>query len=65
MKQNLGNLDRILRFILALWLVSPLAPRFWEPWLHCLVFVIALIVLVESMVGYCPLMNWLGINNKD
>ncbi|MEM2915925.1 MAG: DUF2892 domain-containing protein [Candidatus Woesearchaeota archaeon] len=64
MKQNLGKLDRILRFILALWLLGPLAPRFWHcGWANMLIVIIGIIALVESFIGWCPMMDWLKIDN--
>ena len=65
MKQNLGKLDRIFRFILALWLLGPLAPRFWHcGWANGAIIIIGLIALVESFAAYCPCMDWLGVDNK-
>jgi len=66
MKQNLGKLDRVLRFILAFWLLGPLAPWFWHcRWANTLIAITGIIVLIESLVGYCPLMSALGIDSKD
>jgi hypothetical protein len=66
MKQNLGTLDRVLRFILAFWLLGPLAPRFWHcGWANMLIVLLGIIALAESFIGYCPCMHWLGINGKD
>lgn len=66
MKQNLGKLDRVLRFILAFWFLGPFAPRFWHCiWANWLVVIIGIITLIESFIGYCPLMRWLGIDSKD
>ncbi len=66
MKQNLGKLDRILRFVLALWLLGPFAPRFWHcSWANVLIVIIGIIALLESFAGWCPLMDWLHIENKN
>ena len=66
MKQNLGKLDRVLRFILAFWLLGPLGPRIWHcGWANALIMLIGLIALIESFVGYCPLMHALGIDSKE
>ncbi|MEM4254022.1 MAG: DUF2892 domain-containing protein [Candidatus Woesearchaeota archaeon] len=66
MKQNLGKVDRTLRFILAFWFLGPFAPRFWHcGWANVLIALIGIIALIESFIGYCPLMHWLNIDSKD
>jgi len=64
-KQNLGKLDRIFRFVLGLWWLSPLAPHFWSPWANVAVFIIAWVALIESFIGWCGLHDMLGINNRN
>jgi hypothetical protein len=65
-RQNLGKLDRILRFILAFWLLGPMGPRFWHcEWANMIIVLIGIIALIESFVGYCPMMNWIGVERKD
>src|SRR3989344_8409242 len=75
-KQNLGNLDRILRFGLAFWWLSPLAPQFslngayltlWfnlMTGVNTLVPIIGWIALIESFLGWCWLHQLLHIQNK-
>ena len=65
MTQNLGKLDRILRFVLGVWFLSPLAPQFNVEWANWLVLAIGLIALVESFIGSCGLHRVFGINNKN
>ena len=65
MKQNLGKVDRILRFLLAFWWLGPFQPQFNIVWLNWVVIVIGLIALLESFTGYCWLHNLFGINNKN
>ena len=65
MNHNLGKLDRIFRFILGILWLSPMAPQFNAGWVNMLVFVIALIALVESFIGWCGLHSLFGINNKN
>ena len=65
MKQNLGRLDRILRFALAFWWLGPFAPYYGMAWSNWLVFVVGWIALLESFVGWCLLHQLLGINNKN
>jgi len=64
-KQNLGKLDRIFRFVLALWFLSLFKPRLGVPWADWLILFVGLIALVESFTGWCGLHDWLGINNKN
>lgn len=65
MKQNLGKIDRILRFALAFWWLGPWAPQFSAAWLNWLIFVVAWIALIESFIGWCGIHTFIGINNKD
>jgi hypothetical protein len=65
MKQNLGKLDRVFRFVLAVWWLGPWAPRFGVEWVNWLVFIVGWIALVESLTAWCGLQEWLGINNKN
>ena len=62
---NLGKLDRILRFILAFWWIGPLAPSFDTNWLNTIIAIIGWIALVESFWGYCWIHRALGIDNKN
>ncbi len=64
MKQNLGKLDRIFRFVLGVWWLSPLAPQFAAAWANWFVFIVGWIALIESFISYCWVHNVLGINNK-
>jgi len=65
MTQNLGKLDRIFRFILGILWLSPMAPRFDVPWANMLIFIVALIALLESFLGWCGLHSFFKINNKN
>ncbi|MBI4016514.1 MAG: DUF2892 domain-containing protein [Candidatus Aenigmarchaeota archaeon] len=65
MKQNLGKLDRIFRFTLAIWWLGPLAPWFAMPWANVLVAIIGWVALVESFIGWCGLHDWFGVNNRN
>ena len=64
MKQNLGKLDRVLRFALAFWWLGPWAPKFGIEWVNWLIAIIGWIALIESFLGYCWLHNLLGLYNK-
>ena len=65
MKQNLGKLDRIFRFVLALWWLGPWAPQFSVSWANWIIIVGGVIALAESFGGWCMLHDWFGINNKN
>ncbi len=56
-KRNLNTTDRVLRFVLAFWWLGPWAPQVSVVWLANILFVIAVISLLESFVGYCWLHN--------
>ena len=65
MKQNLGKLDRILRFALAFWWLGPWMPEYNSVLATILITVVGWVALVESFLGWCMLHQWLGINNKS
>ncbi len=57
MKTNLGNIDRLLRFVvgallIALTLMGSIGVWGW----------IGVVPLVTSLIGFCPLYRVLGIN---
>ncbi len=63
-KQNLGKLDRILRFALAFWWLGPFAPNYTLVWVNWIIFLFGWIALVESLLGWCGLHDFFMINNK-
>ena len=65
MKQNLGKLDRTLRFALAVWWLGPWMPQFSADWINILIAVVGWIALVESFTGWCGLHRLFGIDNKN
>ncbi|HIH15319.1 MAG TPA: DUF2892 domain-containing protein [Nanoarchaeota archaeon] len=65
MKQNLGKIDRVLRFALAFWWLGPWALRYGNSWVNWLIIVVAWIALIESFWGYCWLHDVLKIHNKE
>ncbi len=64
-KQNLGKLDRILRFALAFWWLGPIAPSYSNEVISTIIIVVAWIALVESFYGWCWLHTAFRINNKE
>ena len=65
MKQNLGKLDRILRFALAFWWLGPWTPQYTLQWVNIVIAVVGWIALLESLGGGCWLHTVMGINNKN
>ena len=63
-KQNLGKLDRILRFALAFWWLGPWQPQFSILWLNWLIAIIGWIALIESFTGWCWLHDLFRMKNK-
>lgn len=64
-KNNLGKLDRILRFILAFWWLGPWAPNYPFELANWIIFIVAWIALVESFIGWCWIHTFFRINNKN
>lgn len=65
MKQNLGKIDRILRFILAFWWLGPFSPVYNLNWINWIIFIVGWIALAESFLGWCWLHTFFKINNKN
>lgn len=65
MKQDLGKLDRILRFALAVWWLGPWAPQYDIVWVDTGIFLVGWIALLESFLGWCGLHRLFGIDNKN
>ncbi|MBI2548026.1 DUF2892 domain-containing protein [Candidatus Woesearchaeota archaeon] len=63
-KQNLGKLDRILRFALGFWWLGPWAPHYDIALANWLIAIVGWIALIESFIGWCWIHNYLKINNK-
>jgi len=65
MSQNLGKLDRVLRFLLAFWWLGPWAPYYDATWANLLIAIVGWVALVESFVGWCGLHTLFRIDNKN
>ena len=65
MKQNLGHVDRILRFALAFWWLGPIAPLYTVGWANGLTVIIGWIALIESFFGWCYIHQVLKLSNKN
>ncbi len=64
-KQNLGIVDRILRFALAFWWLGPFAPQYSAVWANWIILIVGWIALIESFFGWCWLHDLFGIHNKN
>lgn len=65
MNQNLGKLDRIFRFALAVWWLGPFAPQFNIGLVNLLIAIVGWIALVESFIGLCWLHRLFSVDNKN
>ncbi len=63
MKHNLGNVDRVLRFVLGVWLIQLVLPNVQNQIVWWILLLLSLIALLESFVGYCWLHQLFGIKN--
>ena len=64
-KQNLGTVDRVLRFALAFWWLGPWPVQYSAVRLNWLVVVEGWIALLEAFLGYCWLHELLHIHNRN
>lgn len=64
MKTNMGALDRILRIIIAVILAILYLTKTVTGTLGIIFLVIALVFLITSILGYCPLYTIVGITTK-
>lgn len=63
LKENLSSNDKTIRFILSVVLFI-YAANYLEETLQIVVYVIAAIWFIESLIGYCVLYNLFGINTN-
>ncbi len=64
MKGNMGVFDRILRIIIAIIFGVLYLTKTVSGTLGIILIVIALIFLLTSIIGYCPLYSIIGISTK-
>lgn len=55
MKQNMGSLDRILRFIVSIIIGILYSTNYFSGTLGIILGIIAVIFLLTSILGFCPL----------
>lgn len=62
MKKNVGNLDKIVRLILAVVLAVLFATNIISGTLGIIALVFAAVLLITSSISFCGLYSILGIN---
>lgn len=64
MKKNMGKWDRIIRFTLAVLVAVLYFTNVISGTLAIILGIVALVLLVTSLVGVCPLYILFGISTK-
>ena len=64
MKKNIGSLDSNFRITLAIVLSLLFLGKFIVGTLGLIAFIIGIVLLVTSLVSFCPLYKLLGITTK-
>lgn len=64
MKQNIGNTDRIVRIVLAVLLTAGASMAGFGSIVGIILLVLAVVMLVTSAVGFCPLYAPFGFSTK-
>lgn len=62
MKKNMGSVDRMIRLILALVIVILFLSNMITGTLGIVLMVIAAILVLTSLVSFCPLYTLFGVN---
>lgn len=58
---NVGSVDRIVRFLLAVALLGVAGAGRLEPWLAALAVLVGLVLGVTALLRFCPLYALLGL----
>lgn len=64
MKKNMGTIDRTIRIILALAIAVMYFMNVISGTLAIVLLVIAVVFVLTSIIGYCPLYSLLGISSR-
>jgi len=62
MKKNMGNVDRVIRILVALLVVILYFTHVITGTLAVILLILAAIFVVTSFIGFCPLYVLLGFN---
>jgi hypothetical protein len=62
MKKNVGNADKIIRLIIPAAVIVLVVFKVFTGTLALVLLIVACVLAVTSMAGFCPLYSLLGIN---
>lgn len=62
MKTNVGNIDRIIRIVLAIVLAGLYFGGIVEGTIGIIILVLAAVFTLTAIVGFCPLYTLVGLN---
>jgi low affinity Fe/Cu permease len=65
MKKNVGSIDKTIRIIIAF--VAAYFAKYGEfsnDWISIALYAVAIIMLLTSLLGTCPIYSVLGVNTK-
>ena len=62
MKKNMGSIDKIVRFLIAVVLISLYFLGIVEGGIGIVALVVAVIFTLTSVISFCPLYTLFGIN---
>ena len=63
MKKNVGNMDKLIRLIVAVVIfILVYTNKVTNPTWEYILLVVALIAAITSLINYCPVYSLLGIN---
>ncbi len=66
MKKNVGSTDRIIRMVLAIAIgYFSYSTSFETAWLQAVLYVIATLMLLTSILGTCPVYSLFKINTDE
>ena len=60
MKKNVGSIDKVIRLILAAFFIFLVLFKTYSGIFDTILRILALILIVTSLIGYCPLYAILG-----
>ena len=64
MKKNMGRLDRTIRLVLALFFIFLVIARTVEGTVAIVLIILAAILVLTTLLGFCPLYGPLGASTK-
>lgn len=61
MKVNMGSIDRLVRIVISVILVTLIATGFIQGAIATVFSIVAVVFLLTAIAGYCPLYSLIGI----